>query len=151
MRLCAWWLNTISHVEFGTHEPCENRDITFFTCHVTIVSCDRCRWWPLLISHINFKFGRHGLREVEICFLFVIWPHVTTWTKEYVTLKFVAFYEQQPHRFYRNGNMFFTCHVIWYVHLINRLYDLVDNTFVMWSPDHVIKGSHCFAGGDLSH
>ena len=40
----------------GSHEACENIDITFFTRHATIVSLD----------HIYFKFSRHGLSEVKI-------------------------------------------------------------------------------------
>ena len=43
-------------VEFGSHEICENRDITFFTRNETTVSTD----------HINFKFSTHALAEVEI-------------------------------------------------------------------------------------
>ena len=40
-----WWPNTINQhaVEFASHEPCRNRDITFFIRHATIVSCDNCR------------------------------------------------------------------------------------------------------------
>ena len=56
-------------------------------------SCDY-----LLITHICFKFSRHGLGKVEIyAFLFVTWSHVTTWTKEPMTLKqFVASYHKLP-------------------------------------------------------
>ena len=65
MRLCTWWPNTISHylVEFGSHEPRRSQDITFFIRHVTIVSCDHCGRWSLLISNHHFKFSRiwsHG-------------------------------------------------------------------------------------------
>ena len=99
MRLCALWLNIVSHhlLEFGNHELCENRDITAFTRHVTIVSCDHRGWWPLPINKTHFKFNRHDLAKVEIQrFLFVTWPHVTTWIKEHVTLKFVASYHNLP-------------------------------------------------------
>ena len=90
MRLCLWWSNTISHhlVEFGSHEPCRNRDITFFIRHVSVVSWDYCGWWNLLIGHHHFKFSRiwsHG--RWNITFLLVPWLRVITWTKEYVTLK----------------------------------------------------------------
>ena len=44
MQFCGWWPNNIIHhlVEFGSHEPYENRDtafllITRLSCHVTIV------------------------------------------------------------------------------------------------------------------
>ena len=71
--------------------------------------------------------------------------------------------------------MLFTYHVTWCVHVINGLYDFVDNIFlseatslsslpaidlveveierfslVVWSPDHVIKELHDFAGGGPS-
>ena len=43
---CDFVHGGMSHhlVEFGSHEPCENRDITFFTSHASIVSCDHCGW-----------------------------------------------------------------------------------------------------------
>ena len=64
MGLCAWWPNIINHhfVEFGRHEPGTNRDITFFICHMTIVSCDHCGWRPLLKRHYPVKFSGHRPR-----------------------------------------------------------------------------------------
>ena len=80
------------------HEPCKNRDITFFTRHATIVSRYHCGWCPLLISHHHFKLSGHGPTEVEIFlrFLFVTWAHVTLWTEGHVTLKFVTPYHKPP-------------------------------------------------------
>ena len=141
MRLSVWWTSTLSHqlVEFGNHESCKNWDITFFNCHATIMSCDDCGWWPLLINHHHFKFRGHGPKEVEIIrFLFVTWPHVTTSTEGHVTVKFVTHslvscvvsLSRCP---WSRGNgdiTFFICHVTWCVHLINKLCDLVDNTFL---------------------
>ena len=84
----------------------------------------------LLISHICFKFSRHGLRKVEISsFSFVTWPHMTTWTKEYATLKFVASY----HKLNIRGNWdrtLFNCHVTWCVHVVKGLCNFVDNIFL---------------------
>ena len=102
MQFCAWWPNTISYhlVEFGSdRSSCRvwwsrtmwKQRITFFTRHVTVVSCDDYGWLPLLINHNHFKFGRNGVAEVEIeRFLFVTWLHMITWTKEHVTLKLVT-------------------------------------------------------------
>ena len=68
MWLFAWWQNTISHhlVEFGSHEPYENRYRTFFNRHLTIVSCDHCGWCLLLINHYHcclFKFQGTFIRQ----------------------------------------------------------------------------------------
>ena len=64
-----WWPSFISHhlVKLGSHEPCKNRDTTFFIGHATIVSCDHYGWSPLLKSYYHFKSSRHdGLAEVQI-------------------------------------------------------------------------------------
>ena len=65
-------------VEFGSHEPCENRDITFFTRHASIVSCDHCGWWPLLINHIHFKVVDMDLRKLKYNIFYLLldlrWP-----------------------------------------------------------------------------
>ena len=61
MRLCSCWPNITCHhlVEFGRHEPCKNRDLTFFIRHVTFVSYDHFEWWSLFISHHPAKFSGH--------------------------------------------------------------------------------------------
>ena len=42
--------------EFGSHELCKNRDKTFFIRHSTIVLCDHCGWWHLLVNQHPVKF-----------------------------------------------------------------------------------------------
>ena len=103
---------------------------------MTILSCDHCGWWHLLISH-HFKFSRHVLVEVQIKWLlFVTWTYVTTRTKEHVTLKFVPLYHMPPsclaylHRSSGNRNNFFICHETWCANAVNSLSDLVDNIFL---------------------
>ena len=46
----------MSHVE---------TDATFFFHQVTIVSCDHCGWWPLLISHSISDLVEYDLTEAD--------------------------------------------------------------------------------------
>ena len=46
-RFCKWDPIILSHypAQFGVHRPCESGDITFFICHVTVISKCRVTLW----------------------------------------------------------------------------------------------------------
>ena len=126
----GWWPLIASHhlVKFSSHRPYESGN-TFFICHVnsqdhmiertfdfvvlapyhTPPSCQV--WWPQVSWRWNF--------------LFVMWPDVSTWSVDYVTLWITSFYQKLPlcqvffsHRSYGSGDItFFICHIITWTHV----------------------------------
>ena len=144
-------------VKFGVQRTSEIED-TFD--HVIKKSC-HCALWPNMISHYLVKFGMR--KDMWLCslLLFIVSHHPVTFG---------------GHKSRRNEKItFFVCHVTCCVQVINRLCGFIDNipsseaaylsslididvveeeiyfSFVMWSPDHVIKGSREFFGGTPSH
>ena len=51
-------------------------EIQLYLLVTWILCCDHCRYWPLLINHIHFKFSRHGLWGSWNLMFFIC--HVTT-------------------------------------------------------------------------
>ena len=116
-------------VKFGSHEICSLEIHVFSFRYVTIVPCNHCGLWPVLISHHHVN---SGLVEVKIySLIFATWPRVwknlwrcTLWL---LILKHhhVKFTE---HRRRENGDItFFSCHMIWCVYEINGLCDFLDD------------------------
>ena len=115
-------------VKFGSHELW-SLEIHFFSFHyVTIVPCNHCGLWPVLISHHHVS---SGLVEVKIySFVFATWPRV--WKNLWrciLRLLIIKHHHVKftDHRSRENGDItFFSCHTIWCVHEINGLCDFLD-------------------------
>ena len=102
----AWVLVIISHrpVKFGGHKLCGIGDIKLLICHVTpraYVIRGSCNMgeFPSSYGTTLPSFVDIGLAEEEIfCFSLVKWPHVPTWSMNYVVLWMDASHPKSPSR-----------------------------------------------------